>query len=71
MSSQTSMLARAHLPDLLTRPPSGTREFVNRWDHALVDVVAELELLGGLLATGLISRVEFERYKAQIDAVSR
>jgi hypothetical protein len=57
---------REHLPDLLTRPPSGTREFAAAWEQYLVDAVAELEMLGGLLATGLISRAEFERYKRRV-----
>ena len=54
---------RERIPDLLIRPPSGTREFVTTWEYFLVDPVAQLGALAGLLATGLISRTEYERYK--------
>ncbi len=47
---------RDKVPDLLTRPPSGTREFVMDWSHLLVDPVRQLEALAGLHALGFLSR---------------
>jgi hypothetical protein len=52
--------------NLLTRPPSGTREFVGPWSHLLIDPVRQLEALAGLFADGLLSRDEFERYKDRV-----
>ena len=63
VNGQASPPGRERIPDLLTRPPSGTREFVTAWEHFLVDPVAQLGALAWLLATGLISRTEYERYK--------
>jgi len=57
---------RERIPGLLTRPPSGTREFVSEWEHLLVDPVGQLETLAGLFATGLISESEYERYKGRV-----
>ena len=57
---------RERIPDLLTRPPSGTREFVAAWESFLVDPVAQLGALAGLFATGLISQAEYERYKIHV-----
>ncbi len=37
---------RDGIPDLLTRPPNGTREFVTEWSHLLVDPVRQLEQAG-------------------------
>jgi hypothetical protein len=58
--------ARDHLPDLLSRPPSGTREFVGEWAHLLVDPVQQLALLADLFEGGLLSWTEFERYKQHV-----
>ncbi len=57
---------RADVPDLLTRPPSGTREFVMDWAHLLVDPVRQLQQLAELHNRGLLSRDEFERYKLHV-----
>jgi hypothetical protein len=58
--------SRDQIPDLLTRPPSGTREFVMEWSRLLVDPVRQLEALAGLLSMGLLSRDEFERYRQHV-----
>ena len=58
--------ARDQIPDLLTRPPSGTREFVTDWSHLLVDPVKQLEALADLRTLGLLSHDEFERYKHRV-----
>lgn len=57
---------RDQVPNLLTRPPNGTREFVSDWAHLLVDPVNQLQTLADLLAIGLLSRDEFERYKHHV-----
>jgi hypothetical protein len=61
--------SRDQIPDLLTRPPSGTREFVTDWSHLLVDPVKQLEALADLHALGLLSPDEFERYKQHVSAL--
>ena len=61
--------SRDQIPDLLTRPPSGTREFVADWSHLLVDPVKQLEALADLHALGLLSPDEFERYKQHVRAL--
>jgi hypothetical protein len=58
--------SRAEVPDLLTRPPSGTREFVMEWSHLVVDPVRQLEALADLYAMGYLSQDEFERYKRRV-----
>jgi hypothetical protein len=58
--------SRARVPDLLTRPPSGTREFVSDWSHLLVDPVKQLQVLADLHALGFLSRDEFERHKLRV-----
>ncbi len=63
----TSPAAGRHgLPDLLTRPPSGCREFVTEWAHLLVDPVRQLETLAEMLEVGLLSWDEYERYKQHV-----
>ena len=57
---------RDGIPDLLARPPCGTREFVAEWSHLLVDPVRQLRTLADLFEGGLLSRVEYERYKRQV-----
>jgi hypothetical protein len=57
---------RAEVPALLTRPPSGTREFVADWSHLLVDPVSQLQALADLHALGFLSRDEFERHKLRV-----
>lgn len=64
--SSSAINPRDDLPDLLTRPPIGTREFVTDWSHAIIDPVRQLAALADLYADGLISRAEFERYKSRI-----
>ena len=64
MSMQPAM--RDGIPDLLTRPPNGTREFVTEWSHLLVDPVRQLERLADLFAMGLLSRTEYERYASHV-----
>ena len=59
-------ISRDDVPDLLTRPPSGTREFVSEWAHLLVDPVQQLALLADLFEVGLLSWTEYERYKGHI-----
>ena len=66
MTDSRSSTTRDGIPDLLTRPPSGSREFVAAWSHLLVDPVRQLEALAGLFADGLLSRDEFERYKGRV-----
>ena len=66
MSRHGPAPARERAPDLLTRPPSGTREFVAGWEHLLIDPVSQLEALAGLFATGLISTAEYERYRSHV-----
>lgn len=62
----TTMRERDSIPDLLTRPPSGTREFVSDWAHLIVDPVRQLALLASLFEGGLLSWAEYERYKRDI-----
>ena len=57
---------RDGIPDLLTRPPNGTREFVTGWSHLLVDPVRQLERLADLFAMGFLSRTEYERYASHV-----
>ncbi len=57
---------REGLPDLLVRPPSGTREFVDEWAPFLVDPVRQLVTLADLFAVGLLSWAEYERYKRHV-----
>ena len=57
---------RDGVPDLLTRPPSGTREFVNEWAHLLVDPVRQLAVLADLFEVGLLSFTEYERFKRHV-----
>ena len=57
---------RDEIPDLLTRPPNGTREFVTDWAHALVDPVRQLQQLADLHNQGLLSHDEYERYKLHV-----
>jgi hypothetical protein len=59
-------IARDEVPDLLTRPPSGTREFVSEWAHLLVDPVRQLALLADLFEVGLLSWTEYERFKRHV-----
>lgn len=58
--------ARDDVPDLLTRPPSGTREFVSDWAQVLVDPVRQLAVLADLFQVGLLSWAEYERYKRHV-----
>ena len=57
---------RDGIPDLLTRPPSGTREFVSEWSHLLVDPVQQLAMLADLFGVGLLTWAEYERYKRDV-----
>jgi hypothetical protein len=57
---------RESAPDLLTRPPCGTREFVDEWAHLLVDPVGQLAVLADLFTVGLLSWSEYERFKLNI-----
>lgn len=57
---------RDHIPGLLTRPPSGTREFVGEWAHLLVDPVRQLATLAELFEAGLLSWPEYARYKNHV-----
>jgi len=59
----TTARRREEVPDLLTRPPSGTREFVDEWAHLLVDPVRQLAMLADLFEVGLLSWAEYERFK--------
>ena len=59
-------VARDHVPDLLARPPTGTREFVTDWSHLLVDPIRQLAVLAELFESGLLSWAEYERYKRTI-----
>ena len=58
--------ARDGIPDLLARPPSGTREFVAGWSDLIVDPVRQLATLADLFEVGLLSWAEFERYKRHV-----
>ncbi len=60
---------RDGVPDLLTRPPNGTREFVAEWAHVLVDPVRQLQQLADLRVQGLLSQDEFERYKLHVSGL--
>ena len=60
---------RDEVPDLLTRPPSGTREFVTDWALMLVDPVRQLQQLAELHALGFLSPDEFERYKHHVSTL--
>jgi hypothetical protein len=57
---------RDGIPDLLARPPSGTREFVSEWAPLLVDPVQQLATLAELFAAGLLSWEEYERFKHHV-----
>jgi len=57
---------RDAIPDLLTRPPSGTREFVTDWSRLLVDPVRQLGELADLHALGFLSHDEYERFKNRV-----
>jgi hypothetical protein len=59
-------LARNDVPDLLARPPSGTREFVSDWAHLLVDPIRQLAVLAELFEGGLLSWTEYENYKRHV-----
>ena len=61
--------ARDRIPDLLMRPPHGTREFVTEWSHLLVDPVRQLKELAELHTLGLLSRDEYERYKEHVSGL--
>lgn len=58
--------ARQGLPDLLVRPPCGTREFVGDWSHLLIDPVRQLAVLAELFEVGLLSWSEYETYKRHV-----
>jgi hypothetical protein len=58
--------SRDVLPDLLVRPPCGTREFVDGWAHLIVDPVRQLAMLADLFEHGLLSRSEYETFKQHI-----
>lgn len=62
----TRVRRRDSIPDLLTRPPSGTREFVSEWAHLLVDPVQQLATLASLFEDGLLSWAEYQRYKRDV-----
>ncbi len=62
----TTVRGREGIPDLLTRPPSGTREFVSEWAHLIVDPVQQLAMLANLFEDGLLSWAEYEQYKRDI-----
>jgi len=66
MTAGPSPTARDSVPDLLARPPVGTREFVTDWAHLLVDPVRQLAVLADLFESGLLSWAEYERYKRTI-----
>lgn len=66
MTGSPSAITRDGIPDLLTRPPSGTREFVSEWAHLLVDPVRQLAMLADLFEVGLLSWPEYERYKRSV-----
>ena len=57
---------RDRAPDLLARPPTGTREFVTDWADLLVDPVRQLVLLAELFENGLLSWAEYERFKGHV-----
>ena len=57
---------REGIPDLLTRPPSGTREFVGDWAAVLVDPVQQLAVLADLFVVGLLSWSEYEQFKLHV-----
>ena len=58
--------SRHGLPDLLVRPPTGTREFVTQWSDLIVDPIRQLEALADLHRSGLLSHDQFEQYKRRI-----
>lgn len=64
-----AIAVRDGLPDLLTRPPSGTREFVAEWAHLLVDPVQQLTVLADLFEVGLLSWTEYEHFRRQVRAL--
>jgi hypothetical protein len=66
MTTTPSNPMRERLPDLLTRPPNGTREFVAGWSHLIVDPVRQLATLADLYAMGLLSQEEYERHKRDV-----
>jgi hypothetical protein len=61
--------SREGLPDLLSRPPCGTREFVGEWAHLLVDPIRQLRTLADMFESGLISWTEYQRYKTHVSAL--
>ncbi|HEX3087955.1 MAG TPA: hypothetical protein VHQ23_04820 [Ilumatobacteraceae bacterium] len=69
MTIQLSRGQRDEIPDLLSRPPNGTREFVAEWAHVLVDPVRQLQQLADLHGEGLLSQDEYERYKLHISGL--
>ena len=52
------------------RPPDATTvrhaEFAAEWSHLLVDPVRQLRTLADMFEGGLLSRVEYERYKRHV-----
>ena len=69
MTIQLSRGQRDAIPDLLSRPPIGTREFVTEWAHVLVDPVRQLQQLADLHGAGLLSHDEYERYKLHVSGL--
>ena len=53
-------------PDLLARPPCGSRSFEEQWAAFVIDPVAQVRALAGLRDDGLLSDEEFERQKAKV-----
>ena len=69
MTTRHASRSRDALPDLLSRPPTGAREFVLGWSDLMVDPVRQLEVLADLHATGLLSREEFDHYKSRVTSL--
>ena len=69
MSTRHTPGSRDALPDLLSRPPTGAREFVAGWSDLIVDPVRQLEVLADLYGAGLLSREEFEHYKSRVTSL--
>ena len=65
----TNAPGRDELPDLLARPPCGTREFVSGWAHLIVDPVRQLTALADLFEVGLISFSEYEAFKRHVQGM--
>lgn len=57
---------RDGIPDLLSRPPNGTRESVTEWAHLQVDPVGQLDRLADLFAMCLLSESEYKRYTRHV-----